>query len=415
MHIHLDLIGGIAGDMFLASILNCFPEYLPEMQQVLSDAGFNELVTLEVKEVNDGVISGSQVDVNPGKDAEGHHHRHFSEIRTLIENAAIDGETKRISINIFTLLAEAEGRIHGKDPEKVAFHEVGAWDSIADILCSAFLIGKLNATWSVSALPIGKGQVDTAHGRLPIPAPATSLLLEGFQCFDDGLEGERITPTGAAILKHLAPAQDTSAAMGSISRSGYGLGKKKFPGISNVLRCLVFDLNVDDLNIDEAPADITSWHVEQILQLEFEVDDQTPEELALALDHIRDTRGVLDAIQWVASGKKGRQVFCIRILARPAIQNQLLRLCFQETTTLGIRHQKINRSILPRQDSTVTRGNAQYNVKLAQRLDQVTVKAEMDDLAKVEGTYSERQEIRRKIETEAIRKHRDSNDESNPH
>ncbi len=207
MHIHLDLLGGISGDMFIGAMLDCFPERIKQLTSLMKAADFSDLVELQCKETNDGVLTGTRFKVVAGTHAESHDHRNYSDIKGKISGSALDCSTKEIALGIFQLIADAEAKIHGMDIDKVAFHEVGAWDSIADIVCAAWLISSSDvSSWSVSRLPIGKGQVTTAHGQLPIPAPATSLMLEGFEFFDDGIEGERVTPTGAAILRYLNPA-----------------------------------------------------------------------------------------------------------------------------------------------------------------------------------------------------------------
>ena len=395
MHIHLDVVGGVAGDMFLAALLDTFPEYNKDLPSVLAAAGFSDLVHVEVMAADDGVITGTRVQVRPAGDAQGHHHRHFSEIRDLIQASRLDASTKAAAIGIFQRLAEAEGKVHGVAPERVAFHEVGAWDSIADIVCAAWLITQINAkSWSLSRLPLGSGRVKTIHGLLPVPAPATSLLLAGFDCFDDGIEGERITPTGAALLCYLAPSQTGAARQGKLARSGYGLGTKTFPGISNMLRCLVLTATEKDTE--------KSWALDEVLQLAFEVDDQTPEDLGVALDHIRATPGVLDVTQSVAYGKKGRLTIAIRVLAEPEAEAGVTESCFAQTTTLGIRSQRIKRHILYRASQTIHHDGRDYAVKVAERASQTSAKVEMDHLQTEAGNHSERQALRRKLETEAV-------------
>ncbi len=392
VHIHLDVIGGIAGDMFVAAMLDCFPEYAADLDDLLLKAGFRDVVTLEREPANDGVLAATRFKVHAAGNASGHEHRHYGDIRHIIESSKLDPDTKAHALGIFRVLARAEARVHGTDVESVGFHEVGAWDSIADIVCAAWLIHKSGATsWSVSRLPLGRGQVKTAHGTLPVPPPATSLLLEGFEFFDDGLEGERITPTGAAILKYLEPARGLPEASFRLERSGFGMGTKRFDGISNVVRLLVF-------SEAEAPA----WHGDRVLQVEFEIDDQTPEDLAVGLERLRQREGVLDVIQMSGLGKKGRQVAVIRILARPEAESELLRQCFDETTTLGVRRQLVSRAILSRDETLVEEGDARYRVKLARRPGGTSAKSEMDDIHRLDADHAERKRIRARAEQSAL-------------
>ena len=399
MHIHLDLIGGIAGDMFVAAMLDYAPTLALELDQQIVLAGFPELVELRSQGFNDGILSGQQFIVTAAEDAHGHAHRHHQDIQRMIRDSALTNPVKDISLAVFQLLAEAEATVHGTPVENIAFHEVGAWDSIADIICAAFLIHETGITSaSVSALPIGRGQVMTAHGRLPVPAPATALLLQGFTFFDDGLEGERITPTGAAILRYLVnPALDAPLRPGRLKGNGYGFGSKRFVGISNVLRVMLYDSVARTVTQDVPP----TWLEDQVLQLEFEIDDQTPEDLAIALTAIREVDGVIDVITGTAQAKKYRQTHWIRILALPAIEPLLLTTCFDQTTTLGIRKQLIQRLILAREQLALT-GDAQpHHVKLATRPSGTTIKAEIDQLAKAGKSHQARQQMRQQIERQA--------------
>ena len=392
MHIHLDLLGGISGDMFIGAMLDCFPERIETLPGLMEAAGFSDLVDCQCEETNDGVLTGTRFKVVAGSDAQSHEHRHYADIRGILCGSSLDKSTKKVALGIFQLIAEAEAKVHGSEIEKVAFHEIGAWDSIADIVCAAALISSSGvSSWSVSRLPLGKGQVTTAHGRLPLPAPATSLLLEGFEFFDDGIEGERITPTGAAILKYLdpAPAIPDGAAL---HHSGFGFGSRTFPGISNVLRLLVFDTG--------QPAD---WDSDQVLQLEFEVDDQTAEELAVALEQIRTLDGVIDVVQFAVLGKKGRQSSSIRVLAMPKIEQALSECCFKATSTLGIRRHLTTRSILRRSQLVVRHGGKDYHVKVAMRPGGLTAKVEMDDLSADPA-------VRHQVEALALKQIRESNE-----
>jgi len=316
MQIHLDPVGGVAGDMFVAAILNAYPELTPGLLEAINGLRLPELVTCRIDTVDDGVLAGSRFVVESEdrasihhqhtRDSDGshdHHHRHWSDIRKLIEQANLSPATKRHAIGIFGLLAEAEARVHGIPAANVAFHEVGAVDSIVDIVGAAFLIDTLGAErWTTSPLPLGSGQVETAHGRLPIPAPATALLLEGFTVFDDGIPGERVTPTGAAIARYLCQPGEMQRRNGVLERSGVGLGTKRFSGISNVLRVTSFQQKARALS-----------GYRELLVVEFEVDDQSAEELAAGLERIRNDTAVFDVIQIPAIGKKGRQTSHITV------------------------------------------------------------------------------------------------------
>ena len=397
LHIHLDPVGGISGDMFVAAMLDCWPQYAAQLPKQLDLAGFGDLVKLHTAEKNDGVLCGTHFTVSSSD--EHHPHRNYRDIRSQLEDSALEPGARRIAEEIFHHLAAAEASVHGIPIEDVAFHEVGSWDSIADIVCAAFLIDQMgDASWSVSALPLGRGQVECAHGRLPVPAPAVTLLLTGFQFHDDGLEGERITPTGAAILKYLNPRQAADEKVVTLDKSGFGFGTRRFPGISNVLRILTYS--------KEAVS--PKWLEDRVTLLRFEIDDQTAEELAYGLDTIRMHPGVIDIIQRPALAKKGRQTAQVQILAKPDQADEVIQCCFEQTTTLGLRKQTIDRVILPREEVAVQHDGGEFRVKLARRPSgEVTVKAEADDIASADRTQLERTRIRAAVESDALERRHD--------
>jgi len=394
MHLHLDLVGGISGDMFIAAALDCFPDMANELSSQIDQAGFPDLVRLESAPFNDGVLSGFKFNVIAAADSDGHHHRHYSDIKSLLSQSKLDQDTKRVALGIFKLIAEAEAAIHDKAVEEVAFHEVGAWDSIADIVCASYLINRLRIeSCSCSALPLGGGQVKTAHGMLPVPAPATALILKGFEFVDDGISGERITPTGAAILKFLSPGQRPP---GRLVSQGFGFGNKQFPGISNTLRILVMEPMESKVSADEK-----HWESETIHQLEFEIDDQTPEQLAAAITRLQGMTGVLDIVQYGVYGKKNRLSHAVRVLSDGQAIDQLVSHCFSLTTTLGLRHSQPERHLLRRETANITIGDKAYRVKIAARPGGKTVKTEMDDLAQLDSV-AEQADIRRRLEFSAL-------------
>jgi pyridinium-3,5-bisthiocarboxylic acid mononucleotide nickel chelatase len=407
MQIHLDPVGGVAGDMFVAAILHAYPELTPGLLEAIHGLRLPELITCRIDTVDDGVLAGSRFVVETEDrasihqhqhthDSDGthdHRHRHWSDIRELIEQANLSPATKRHAIGIFGLLAEAEARVHGIPVADVAFHEVGAVDSIVDIVGAALLIDALGAErWTTSPLPLGSGQVETAHGRLPIPAPATSLLLEGFSVFDDGIPGERVTPTGAAIVRYLCQPGEIQRRNGVLERSGIGLGTKRFSGISNVLRVTSFQQTVHALS-----------GYRELLVVEFEVDDQSAEELAAGLDRIRNDIAVFDVIQIPAIGKKGRQTSHIKILADSTKHEHIIALCFQQTTTIGLRFRTSEAVALPRQTESVLIGDRSVRVKIVRRPGiGATAKAEADDLLLAGEGYNARAELKTKAEAQAL-------------
>jgi uncharacterized protein (TIGR00299 family) protein len=403
MHIHLDAIGGMAGDMFIAAVLDAFPDLRDGMLAAIAAAGLPDQIHVGLAEHRDHALTGLRFKVveprEAGALAAAPHHPHtpFADIRAHLQASGLAAPVKQRAIAIFTELAQVEAEVHGKTVDTVSFHEVGEWDSIADIVGAAFLIEALSpATWSVSALPLGRGRARTAHGALPVPTPATVLLLKGFEFVDDGLEGERVTPTGASILKYLGCSQAADRAARRLLRSGVGFGTKSFPGISNVVRLLAF----------EAVPAAAQPPGDEVAQVLFEVDDQTPEDLSIALDKLRAHPGVLDVLQSPAFGKKGRITMRIQVLAEVAGLESVFDACFSETTTIGLRYQRMQRRKLARSSTTVEAAGRQVRVKVSERPGRATAKVEADDLLNVMGGRAEREQLRAEAEGVVLRKDR---------
>ena len=398
MHLHLDPVGGIAGDMFIAALLDAFPAFGAGFDAALSKVGLPPGARCALLAHHDGVLCGRRFELTLPADSAaphaGHHHpAHvgLAAIRAAIGAMGLDAPVAARAGAIFEILADAEADVHGVSVDEVEFHEVGALDSIADIVGAAWIIEALGpATWSVGALPLGSGRVHTAHGALPVPAPAVVRLLNGFAFFDDGLAGERVTPTGAAILRHLRCASGIGPLPGRLAASGLGFGSRKLPGLANALRVLAFDMT-------DAPA------ADQVALLAFEVDDQTAEDLALGLDRLRTLDGVLDVVQSPVFGKKGRMAAQVQVLAQPQRLADIVAACFAETTTLGVRHQLLARSVLERKQTTITHAaGAAVRVKLVRRPDgALSAKAESDDVRAASG-HGGREDLRRASEAAAL-------------
>ena len=412
MHVHLDPVGGVAGDMFAAALLDAFPERAEALAAELAESRLHEIVAVRSERFTDGVLQGRRFHAAPapgvdhGHDHDHHHdhhhdhrhrhphdhgHRRFADIRAWLRESGLATPVAERADAIFTVLAEAEGEVHGIPAADVTFHEVGAWDSIADIVCAAWLVDSLEpVTWSCAPLPLGGGRVRTAHGMLPVPAPATALVLRGFPTFHDGVEGERVTPTGAAILRHLEPAFEPAGLAGRISRTGHGFGSRRLPGMSNVLRALV---------LDPVGAEV-AWREETVGVCTFEVDDQSAEDLAVGLERLREDEDVLDVVQTPVLGKKGRLAASVRVLARPGARERVIARCFAETTTLGVRWQAVRRAVLERDEAVIDDAGGAIRIKRAHRPGgEVTIKAEIDDLAEANAGRAAREERRRRAES----------------
>ncbi|MDP6873387.1 MAG: LarC family nickel insertion protein [Alphaproteobacteria bacterium] len=385
--IHLDAVGGLAGDMFAAALLDARPDLWPACQAAIGALELPMGVEAAVVPHNDEVFRGARFQVSEpaaGKQP-GHDHVHWSEIRGLLR-AALKGGVLAAALDIFELLAEAEAAVHGIPVEGVAFHEVGAVDSIVDIVTAAALITALGpCRWSVGSIPRGRGLVKSQHGMLPLPAPAVLQLLQGFSLFDDGEDGERVTPTGAAILRYLAPAQGPDTVPRRLLSSGVGFGTRRFRARSNILRATCY-------GAAETPA-----LADQVEVLRCEIDDQTGEDLAVAIERLRQTAGVLDVCQWPVFGKKGRMAVALQVLAEPDAAERVLDEILDETTTLGVRRGLSQRRIIARELVLVD----DITVKRAGRPSGVSVKAEMEDLAPNRGA-ARRQDLRRAVEAKAM-------------
>ncbi|MDP7345024.1 MAG: LarC family nickel insertion protein, partial [Alphaproteobacteria bacterium] len=324
--IHLDAVGGVAGDMFVAAMLDAHPGETDGALAAVRAAGLPQSVDLRVVPHQDDILTGTRFEVVLPADNGAEEHMPFRTLRARLADAELTAGTLARTQDIFARLAAAEGAVHGVAAEEVTFHEVGAWDSIADIVAAAHLIEQSGAArWSVSSLPMGAGSVKTAHGDLPLPAPAVVELLKGFSLHEDGRKGERVTPTGSAILAHLNPDNSGLHPPERLAECGIGFGTKVFAGISNVLRVLEFEGTGGGIGED------------QIAVLRFEIDDQSPEDLAVGLDKLRAHDGVLDVVQSPAFGKKGRITAQVQILTRMHAREAVIAACFSETTTLGLR------------------------------------------------------------------------------
>ncbi len=403
-HIHLHPLGGAAGDMFVACLLDAYPEL---RQQAIAAAQAMARVPCRTVPHTDGTLTGFRFEVEPphtsrhghgGGHGDGHGHAHHAawrDIRARLEASALAEPVCAHAVGIFAVLAEAEGRVHGMPADEVTFHEIGAADSIADIVAAAAVIAALGPTrWTVASLPLGGGTVHTAHGPMPVPAPATALLLEGFTLHDDGIMGERVTPTGAAILRYLGGGGGGSAtpAGGTLRRTGYGFGSRRLPGISNCLRALVFDA--------DGPAAAAGHR--QLAVVSFEVDDQSGEDLATGLERLRSLGGVHDVLQMPAFGKKSRLAVHVQVLAAPEMLEDVVKACFSETTTIGLRTHLVEGRALPRRLAEVEVEGHALTVKLVQRPGTgdgavVTGKAEADHLRPV-ASHAARVQIRQEAE-----------------
>lgn len=402
IHFRIDPVGGLAGDMFVAAMLDAFPGLEPVVQAAVRAAGLPERFRCDLLPHQDHALTGRRFlvieasqphphppDPEPHEHAhdQAHGHRPFSQIRAALGASALDPAIAGHAVAIFTLLAEAEAEVHGATTDTVSFHELGEWDSIADIVAAAAIVHSLApATWAVGPLPLGSGFVKSAHGLLPVPAPAATLLLRGLNVRDDGILGERVTPTGAAIAKYLLSMPGSAPREHRLLGTGLGFGARTIPGISNCVRVLAFEAGT----AETPPRD-------HVTSIEFEIDDQTPEDLAIGLDHLRAHPQVLDVLQTPALGKKGRVVISVRVLCRSGAEDDVAARCFHETTTLGVRILEVKRHTLARTASRAVLEGRTLERKHAERPGHATTKVEAESLREVSG-HEARERLRREAE-----------------
>jgi len=373
--------------MFLAAVLDAFPELAEPTFDAMRAAGLPGGWRIDLVDHADGVLRGKQLKITASADAPRAPAGRFRALEEHLLEVPLAGPVRERALAILCLLAEAEAAVHGVSLDDVHFHELADWDSIADVVGAAQVIDALGeVSWSVAPLPVGQGRVRSQHGPLPVPAPATARLLDGFAVIDDGIAGERVTPTGAAILRHLAPAARVADGAWTIAAAGYGFGTKRLFGISNVLRALVYEA------ADHGRRD------ERVAVIGFEVDDQTPEDLAIGLDTLRAADGVLDVVQMPAFAKKGRVCAHVQVLARPERLDAIVDRCFAETTTIGLRWRIEARAALQREAVRV----GDDAVKVVTRPDdERTAKTESARLRGVAG-HAARMRRRRRAEARAL-------------
>jgi len=326
---YLDAFSGISGDMTVGALLDAGAP-----AEALIDAlrSMDTGARFEVEKTSRGGIASTKFRVHT--DAAPAPHRHLSKILAMIDAAPLAARAKAAASAVFRNLGEAEAAVHGVPIEKVHFHEVGAVDSIADIVGACVALDLLDvAEVHASAVNVGSGNVQTEHGLLPVPAPATARLLEGKPIYARGPEVELTTPTGAALAVTLASSFGPLPAM-RISNIGHGAGERDFKQHANVLRVLIGE------RTGASEATLVSV-------IEAHIDDSSPQILGFALERLMDA-GALDAALSPLQMKKNRPGSLLRVIAKPEDQERLAQIVFAETSTLGLRIHSAERRIEPR-------------------------------------------------------------------
>lgn len=356
----LDPAAGISGDMTLGALLSLgIP--VTWLEELPSRLGVGD-VRVTVRDIRRSGVTCKQVEFGIPEQPHG---RHVGELLRLVERAPVSDWVKERALHAFRLVGEAEGRVHGVAPEKVHLHEVGAVDAVLDIVGAIEGFEKLGVD-AVYNLPVavGQGWVEAAHGRLPVPAPATAILLEGLEIAHAGggpVEGEATTPTGAALLRVLSAGAPPER--WRLTGSGWGAGQRDPKHYPNALRILLAE---------------AAREAGRVVLLATDVDDMSPEYVE-PLRQALVSAGALDVQTWPVQMKKGRSGFRVEVMAPEALADAVTAELFRHSTTAGVRRWVAERATLPRHQLTVRLDGVAVRVKV---LDggTVRVKPEYDDV-----------------------------------
>lgn len=362
----IDASRGLAGDMLCAALLELF-ENPDEIVAQLNCIGIPG-VRFRLEKTSSYSIAGSHLHVEYLGEEEGsakelRPHRSLGDIAEIVAGLSLPDAMKEKVLAVYHSIAEAEAKVHGTEASLVHFHELGAMDAVADITAACYLMDALCVS-RVIASPVctGYGSVRAAHGVLPVPAPATARLLEGVPCYAGEIEGELCTPTGAALLRHLADGFGQMPPMTPIAE-GYGLGQKDFGQLSCVRTVL-------------------GESEEHVVELCCNVDDMSPEAVGFAIEELL-RGGAVDAWYEPIGMKKSRPGLLLSCLCREEQRDEILRLLFKHTTTIGVRESLCQRYILKRKEETITTSYGPIRRKTSSGFGAERVKYEYEDLARI--------------------------------
>lgn len=366
--LYIDCSMGCAGDMLTAALLELHPDkddFLSRMNAALG----GKAVLTAAPDSKCGII-GTHVTVLINGDEEGekthHHHEHtsISEVLAFIDSVPLDEAIRENAKKVYSIIADAESRAHGQPMENVHFHEVGSLDALADVLSVCALMHELAPERILaSEVNVGSGTVRCAHGVLPVPAPATELILRGVPIYSGQIKSELCTPTGAALLKYFVWKFGAMPTM-QVENAGCGTGKKDFE-CANVVRAFIGE---------------TADEGDRIIELACNLDDMTPEELAFAMEELFSL-GALDVYFTNIGMKKSRPGVKLTCMCREKQREQMLECIFKHTTTLGVREYACKRYELGRSEKAVRTLDGEVRVKISSGYGVVREKAEYEDLA----------------------------------
>lgn len=365
--LHFDCFAGASGNMILGALIALGVDR-DALSAELSKLSLPEF-GLEVETVDRSGISSTHVNVViPDEKA----HRHLHHIVDIIQNSTLSDSIKQRSIAIFTKLAEAEAKVHGTDVQKVHFHEVGALDAIIDIVGSCVGFEMLGIErFTASKLHVGSGFVDMAHGKFPVPPPAVAEIVSNIPIYSTEIEGELLTPTGAAIIATVCSEFGKLPEM-TVEKTGYGAGTREYKGFPNVLRLMIGESTAQDAR-----------ETERLTLIETNIDDATPQVLGHVMDRTM-TAGALDCWFTPIMMKKNRPATMLSVLCEQEIVDEIRELLYTETPTLGLRITETSRESLSREEVKVNTKYGQISVKIATyKGNLVNVKPEYDDVSKI--------------------------------
>jgi len=363
---YFDCFSGISGDMILGAFLDLgFP-----LSELTASLAFLKIPkhTLRAQPEKRMNLKGIRLLINvkqPGKDE-----KTFKEIRTVIEGSKLNKDVKEKSIEIFSCLAKAEAFIHRKRIDHVHFHEIGAADSIIDIVGSVLVIHYFNIREIVSSpLPLGNGFIQCGHGTLPLPAPATLEILKTIPVYGIGKPIETVTPTGAAIIATLAQSFGSLPPV-TIEKVGYGVGERKDNEVPNLLRVI---LGRKEKRV--------FW--EQVVVIETNIDNMNPEIYEYLME-VLFKRGALDVALIPVQMKKNRPGILLKVIARENDKIELIETIFNETTTLGVRVNTVDRYTLSRKTNVVETPWGKVRIKIIEEPDgRIVTSPEFEDCKKI--------------------------------
>ena len=380
--LYLDCFSGASGDMVLGAMLDLgLP--LDALKGALGSLAL-EYGDVSAEKVTRAGITATKFrlhDTRPPMPDNGHRHYHLKGIVNAIRQSALKPESQDRAIQLFERLAEAEAAIHGTPIEKVHLHEVGALDSIIDIVGTVFALERLAVERIIaSPLNVGSGSIRTSHGHYPVPAPATARLLKGVPVYAGPQQAEMVTPTGALLVAAYAQDYGPIPPM-RISEIGYGAGSRDFAQSPNVLRVLIGEADRTAASPFDSLRSLRASHT--VVVLEAEIDDMNPQIFGVVMDRLL-ADGALDVFYTPIQMKKGRPGTLVTVIAAPDARERLTGLIFRETTTIGVRYREMARECLDRETVVVDTALGPVRFKIARRNGEVLNAApEFDDCVRL--------------------------------